>query len=826
MLGTMNVPEACDEIKHAAPRWKQSIRSTGMTFVRAKIRKEPCFRSQATASSALGLFGLASALACAGASAPADQHWAYQSPICPPVPIASSASASNPIDRFLLLALKRKGLTFSAPADRRTLLRRVTFDLIGLPPTPREMDAFLADRTPNAYEKVVDRLLADPRFGEKWARHWLDTAGYADSEGILQEDKIRPNAWRYRDYVIRSFNADKPYDRFLREQIAGDELVDFHGAPKWTPEIEEAVTATGFLRTAVDATRDDFNAHQFTEYQVRMLNDTQTILVSSTLGITLQCARCHDHKYEPLTQRDYYRMQAFLAGGVRPDGKLLPTNRRQILAATDAEQARAKATNAAVDAAIQALSAREAALMADFRKRSLAGNLAGIPEADRAAVVLAAGIAEAQRTPEQKALLAKYKAQIELSAQALSAAFPEFKTAHAEIAAARAAEEQKRVLAAEIRGFYDQDSTPPATPVRIRGEWSHPGDAVEPGVPGVLDSARSPFRLPAPATGATTTGRRRALAEWIVRPDNPLTARVIVNRLWSHHFGVGLVATPDNFGKSGAKPANQPLLDWLACSLTRGIDGQSPWTLKALHRLMVTSSAYRQGSALRPLAAKIDPDDRLLWRQRPRRLEAENIRDSILYVAGALDAKMYGDPVLEETRPTGEIVPANEAGPGRRSVYLLVRRSMPVTFLNTFDAPIMETNCTRRVTSSTATQALALMNSGFVDAQARTFAARVLRETAPGAATPGSTATAGPSQPPDGAPAAAGARLSAYITTAYRIALARTPTPQERNVALAFLRAQTARYAQPGKPESPAEQKALGDFCLALLGSNEFVYVD
>ncbi|HLJ54624.1 MAG TPA: DUF1549 domain-containing protein, partial [Chthonomonadaceae bacterium] len=232
-------------------------------------------------------------------------HWAFKPPIAQNPP---PGTAPEPIDRFLLAALKAKGLAYSPPADRRTLIRRVTFDMIGLPPTPAEVDAFLADRAPNAYEKIVDRLLADPRYGEAQARHWLDTAGYADSEGVLQEDRIRPNAWRYRDYVIRSLNADKPYDQFLREQIAGDELVDHHAA--WTPAIEECVTATGFLRTAVDATRDDFNAHQFTEYQVRMLNDTQTILVSSTLGITLQCARCHDHKLEPFTQRDYYRMQA------------------------------------------------------------------------------------------------------------------------------------------------------------------------------------------------------------------------------------------------------------------------------------------------------------------------------------------------------------------------------------------------------------------------------------------------------------------------------------------------------------------------------------
>ena len=746
-------------------------------------------------------------------TAAAEQHWAFKAPVCPKVPAAAPASVRNPVDRFLLGTLKARGLAYSLPADRRTLLRRVTFDLIGLPPTPTELDAFLADHSANAYEKVVDRLLADPRFGEQWARHWLDTAGYADSEGILQEDKIRPNAWRYRDYVIRSFNSDRPYDRFLREQIAGDELVDYHGAPKWSPEIEEAITATGFLRTAVDATRDDFNTHQFNEYQVRMLNDTQTILVSSTLGITLQCARCHDHKLEPFTQRDYYRMQAFLTPAVRPDGKLLPTNRRQIPAGTDAEQQRAKETNAKVDIAVQAVNAREAALLADFRQRNLTGHATGIPDADRAAVALTAQTAEAKRTPEQKTLAAKYKAQIEATPESLSAAFPEFKARLAEIQKARAQEETKRVILPEIRAFYDQDAAPPPTTIRIRGEWTRPGDPVDPGVPAVLEDPRNSFRLPATPAGAKTTGRRRALADWITRGDNPLTARAIVNRVWERHFGVGLVATPENFGRSGAAPTNQALLDWLACNLVRGFEGSAPWTLKAMHRLMVTSAAYRQASTLRPDAARIDSDDRLLWRQRPRRLEAENIRDAVLFAAGALDATMYGEPVGEVTKPTGEISPVGEDKQGRRSIYLLVRRSMPVTLLNTFDAPVMETNCTRRVTSATATQALAILNSAFVDAQARTFAGRVLKETSSGVVGHGASYPA--------------VLRRAWIDTAYRIALSRVPTAIEGSAALDFMKAQAARYAAAGKPEiSASDERALADFCLALLGSNEFIYLD
>lgn len=741
-------------------------------------------------------------------------HWAFRPVVRPAVPnIPATVRLANPIDHFLLAALQRKRLTFSASADRRTLLRRVTFDLIGLPPTPAEVDAFLADKSLDAYEKVVDRLLADSRYGERWARHWLDTAGYADSEGILEEDRVRPNAWRYRDYVIRSLNADKPYDQFLREQIAGDELVDYRNAERWTPEIEEAITATGFLRTAVDATRDDFNTHQFTEYQYRMLHDTQTILVSSTLGLTLQCARCHDHKYEPLSQKDYYRVQAILAGAIRPTGKLLPTNRRQIVNATLAEQKRAKEINDQVAAAVQTLAQQEATLTTEFRLRYLDSKAATVSEADRAALRQAARVEEAKRSPEQKTLTAKYKALLETAPELLTAAFPEYKQRREALLTTKLAEEKKRVPLTELRALYDQDATPPPTRILIRGEWTRPGEPVEPGVPAILDDPRHPFAVPPPAAGAVTTGRRRALAEWIVRPDNPLTARVLVNRLWAYHFGVGLVASVDNFGRTGAAPSNPALLDWLASELIHGVGGTAkPWSLKALQRLIVTSAAYRQSSAFRALAAGADPEDRLLWRQRPQRLEAEAMRDSMLAIAGNLDPQMYGEPVNEEARDTGEIVPTGEEKGGRRSIYLLVRRSKPVTLLNTFDTPIMETNCTRRITSTTATQALALLNSGFMAVQSRTFAQRVLKEAVgngPGSATPSEAH-----------------RDQGRVQWAYRLALSRRPTRGEQATVLAFLHDQTTLYIKMGKSAPAAEEQAVADLCLALLSANEFVYID
>ncbi len=689
---------------------------------------------------------------------------------------------------------------------------------------PQEVDAFLADASPQAYDKVVDRLLADPRYGERWARYWLDTAGYADSEGVLEEDRIRPNAWRYRDYVIRSLNADKPYDRFLREQIAGDEMVDYRAAAKWTPEIDEALTATGFLRTAVDATRDDFNEHQFTEYQYRMLNDTETILVSSTLGITLQCARCHNHKYEPFSQRDYYRVQAILSGAIRPRGKLLPTNRRQIVAATAADQQHAKEVDTQVETVLKSLEQAENSLVAAYRLKALDVKLLTVQEADRALLAQAARIDEAKRTPEQKALAAKYKPLLETTADALAASYPDFKQNRAEIQAQRSAEEKKRIALVELRALYDQDAAPQPTPLLIRGEWTRPGDTVEPGIPVVLDDPRHRFTVPPPATGAVSTGRRRALAEWIVRPGNPLTARVIVNRVWAHHFGVGLVPTVENFGRSGMPPTNQPLLDWLAVTFAADSQWQSTgqrvnrpgpsidplthqpidyslgWSLKRLHRLIITSAAYRQSSVYRDDPARIDPDNKLLWRQRSRRLEAEAIRDSMLAAAGTLDPNMYGEPVAEEARASGEIVPVGEEKGGRRSIYLLVRRSKPVTLLNTFDAPVMETNCTRRITSTTATQALALMNSGFIAAQSQRFAERITKE--------------------------GGESIPSRIETAYRLAFNRKPGAKELAAAESFLRAQAVRYAASGKKAAESQAAALADLCQALLSANEFVYVD
>jgi hypothetical protein len=640
-------------------------------------------------------------------------------------------------------------------------MRRVYFDLIGLPPTPQEVDAFLANKSPKAYETLVDTLLANERYGERWARHWLDAAGYADSEGVLAEDRIRSNAWRYRDYVIRSFNSDKPYDRFVLEQLAGDELADWRNAQRFTPEMVENLEATGFLRMAVDATRVDFTPVLYADYQWRTLFHTQQIVASSLMGLTLQCATCHDHKYEPISQKDYYRIQALFTGGIRPHGRILPFSQRVIIQATEAEQQFARAINGQVDGSIQTLSSQHAKLMEEYG--------------------------------------AKHPKGKEASEEELKQAFPELAPKLEELTKARQAEEANRIALPSIRAFYDQDASPPATHLLRRGDYRQPGEEVEPGVLTVLDDPNQPFRVPPPGPDAQTTGRRLAFAKWLARPDHPLTARVMVNRIWAHHFGMGIVPTLDNFGRSGPPPTHPALLDWLATEFV-----QQGWSVKKMHRLILTSTAYRQASQARPEAMKVDPESKLLWRMRPRRLEAEIVRDAALSVAGTLDLRIYGPPAPAEIKPSGEIVPVGDTHGGRRSIYQLVRRSQQQSFLNVFDAPVMEINCTRRSASTTASQALALMNGEFISAQAEHFARRVLKEF-----------------PPSDATKPADARTIAY---AFRLALVRLPTPTEVKRMLDFVNQQADRYGS--EKSGVLSIEVYRDLCQALLSMNEFVYID
>jgi hypothetical protein len=683
------------------------------------------------------------------------QFWSFRPPVRPAVPpVKDSDRARNPIDAFVLAKLEVRGLTTSPSLDRPALLRRAKFDLLGLPPTPEEIDAFLTDEATDAYERLVDRLLASPEYGERWGRHWLDAAGYADSDGYLDADRVRPDAWRYRDYVIRAFNADKPYDRFLLEQIAGDELQDWKKLETLTPDAVDNLLATGFLRTAPDPT---WGQYRDLRESWEVLDNQTTILVSSTLGLTIQCARCHSHKFDPIPQRDYYRVRALLHAAYRPGPDWPVSHDRNIVMATAKEEQAVKEHNAKIDQKVAELRTAHRDECTTLVRESLpfAMRLNGLGIQAPAVAIFGARTAIAAR----------------------------------QLAIAEQTEGAKKRTLPLIRGLTDMSPTGPTDFLFRRGNFETPGEAVQPGVLNVLDRGK-PFAV---APLGHSTGRRKAFAEWLVQPDNPLTARVLVNRLWQHHFGSGLVSTPENFGTMGSPPTHPELLDWLATEFIR-----QGWSIKAMHRLIMTSHAYRQGATADPRyvdrAKQIDPDNKLLWRRLPVRIEGEIVRDAVLAVSGALDAGMSGPAQPVEMRGDGQVVAPSR----RRSVYLINRRSQPLTLLNTFDTPVMELNCLQRPSSVVVSQALELLNSQFLLEQSDRFAERLRHDAA---TTP------------------------ARIDRAFHLAFGRAPNKDELVTITNFLAAQTARRRTAGAGER-AERLALADVCQMLFCANEFIYVD
>jgi hypothetical protein len=636
--------------------------------------------------------------------------WAFRPPRPVPVPAVRHADrVRNPIDAFMLQKLEQQGLTLAPEADRATLLRRVAFDLTGLPPEPAEVDAFLADPGPDAYERTIDRLLASPRYGERWGRIWLDLAGYADSEGKREQDLPRPHAWRYRDYVIRSLNADKPYTRFLLEQLAGDELADVEHAPEVTPELYDNLVATGFLRMAPDATWANITG--YLPDRLEVIADEMDVLGSAVLGLTIKCARCHSHKFDPIPQGDYYRLLAVFKGAYDEYDWLKPDVRPGL---------------------------------GPLSQDVLGGrHLPYVTTAERRAW-------EAHK--------------------------------------ARASTPEPRVQALWDRG------EPSPTYVYRRGDPLRPGALVGPGVPSVLTDGRTPFVVTPPWPGAKKTGRRLAFARWLTRPDHPLTARVAVNRLWKHHFGTGIVKTLGNFGKAGSPPTHPELLDWLAVEFVRG-----GWSLKAMHRLMVTSSTYRQSSTVTPDRERADPDD-ALWSRMPLvRLDAEQTYDALLRVAGRLDPTPFGPADEVRARPDGLVTPAETPRGWRRMVYVRQARKQLPTHLETFDAPQMNPNCLERRESTVAPQALYLMNNGMVRQLAEDFGRRVGRE--------------------------AGSDPARQVERVYRIALGRPPTSAEKTAGVQALKELAEAWARhPGA--GAAGQKALASYCHTILNSAGFLYVD
>ncbi len=638
----------------------------------------------------------AGAIAAAGGDTytPAERrHWSFQPRAHPAVPAAVSA---NPIDAFILARLHKEGLKPAPPASRRTLIRRAYFDVTGLPPSPEEIDRFVRDRSPDAWPRLIDRLLDSPEYAERWAQHWLDVVRFAESDGF-EYDTHRSDAWRYRDYVIRSFREDKPYDQFLVEQLAGDEL---------DPKNEQMTIAAGFHRLGPlrkNAGNQDA-AYNRNEVLVEMTN----AIGSGMLGITLGCARCHDHKFDPIRQRDYYRIQAFFAA----------TQHKDIPLSTPEQQAEWKKKSTPIEAELKRLRAKLTP-----------------PGPDVGEIEKQIAQKEAEMPPP----------------------LPVLQTV--------------------------EDDPSKYTPVHIlaRGDSANPGDAVGMRTLGVL--------LPdaAPELPRETPAPRLALAKWIAEPQNPLTARVMVNRIWQNHFRTGIVATPNDFGRMGSRPTHPELLDWLANQFVEG-----GFRMKPIHRLILLSATYQQDylAATPPLAAEKDPENKLLWRFPRRRLSAEELRDAMLTASGQLNPQKGGPSVIVPIEaglvkliynPAQWAVNPDPNQYNRRSIYLFQKRNLRLPFMEGFDSPDLLLSCPRREQSTHAPQALELLNGEFSNTMARALADRVARE---------------------------GPGLDRQIGRIFQLALGRDPDAAERKAARQYLK------------DGPLSELALAVFLV-----NDFLYV-
>jgi uncharacterized protein DUF1553/uncharacterized protein DUF1549/cytochrome c len=719
-------------------------------------------------------------------------YWAFKLPVQSALPDVNG-EFTNPIDRFLEAARRTHAVKPAPRADRRTLVRRAYLDLLGLPPTPEQVDEFVADRSPDAWERLIDSLLASPHYGERYGRFWLDIARYADSAGF-EYDTHRPNAWRYRDYVIQSFNADKPYDRFLIEQIAGDEM---------DGKTDDSLIATGFLRMGP---RVLFREKDNPERRYDYLDEIIGTIGKGTLGLTVNCARCHNHKFDPIAQKDYYRIEASLFGYVETEVPLAPK------AEADAYLAK----NQEIDAKIASLKADIERIEHPYRDRLQQEQIkAKFPEK----VVRVLAKPDNERTPGDALLATQVLKAVNISSTQVDRVLPPEETARKKALTAQVAaltsERPKPLPMAEIATDGDYRSSPlgegddtvscpkcripvpgagpylhtgrgryqvPPSYFLIRGDVENHGSQMTPGFIDVITYGNPPTEIPRP--DGRTSGRRLALAQWIASPQNPMTARVIVNRVWQKHFGRGIVATLENFGKMGDPPTHPELLDWLA------VDFQKDWSLKRLSKLMMMSEAYQMASAFNDAGdTASDPENRYLWRFQPQRLEAEIVRDNMLAVGGNINLQVGGEPIFPfvpkdilTSQYRGKWLNTPE-GPAawRRGVYVYQRRSLPYPMFDTFDHPDMNVTAGARHVSTVPTQALTLLNNPFVLTEAALFASRVSAQAA---------------DPP------------AQVDLAYRIALARPATPSEMAIGAALIRSQS-----------------LDAFAHVVLNLDEFLYM-
>jgi len=721
------------------------------------------------------------AFTSAGSSQPAftaaqKSYWFFQPVI---KPVAPKNQAANPVDAFILANLQDKKIRQNPRADKVTLLRRATLDLTGLPPTPEETQAFLADESPQAFAKVVERLLASPHYGERWGRMWLDVARYADTNGF-KADEFRPNIWRYRDYVVQAFNSDKPYDQFIREQLAGDELY---------PNNLDARIATGFLRHYTDET----NQPSMELRRSELLNNITDTTASAFMGLTFGCAKCHDHKFDPILQKDYYRLQAFFSN-VRPqdDTVLL---QGEALAKYQQQLKEWETKTAGIRAEMHALVEPLAKAERDYyMPRFSAGTQAAI------------NTPEEKRTPYQKLLAFHGMPQITHTDESFARKLkPAERKRFDELAAELKKFDPLKPVAPMAQTIVENGPVAPPTFVLAGGSWMAPREAVEPGFLTILN----------PIDPKLDKGRRSVLANWLADGKNPVTARVMANRIWQGHFGTGIVASSNDFGVAGERPANQALLDYLAASFV-----ENGWSIKKIHRLIMLSDTYQSSSSSNDEAAAVDPDNKLLWHYPRHRVEGEVVRDAMLMTSGKLNPQVGGPGVRPEL-PAGVNavgyaawpVEKDEAEANRRSIYVVVKRILTYPMFEAFDAPSTEESCPRRFATVVPGQALTMMNDKLVLDWSRALAGRVLNDS--------------------------GLNAEQQIERAYRLTFSRPPNADESKTVRAFLDKQSSLVAtRLAKNENvllpetmpagmdPAKAAAFVDFCHTLMNSNEFLYIN
>lgn len=645
--------------------------------------------------------------------------WSFQPLKQPAVPqVKDNGWSKNEIDRFIFARLEKEGLKPAGETERAALIRRATFDVLGMPPTPGEVDNFIHDPSPDAYEKLIDRLLASPRFGERWARHWLDLVRYADSDGY-RLDEYRPLSWRYRDYVVKSFNMDKPYDLFVKEQLAGDELY---------PDNPDALIATGYLRHWIY----EYNNRDVRGQWTTIMNDLTDTTGDVFFGLSMQCARCHDHKYDPILQKDYYRLQAFFA-------PIMP--REDLIAATDEEKTEYNTKLAKWETKTAEIRKEIEEIEAKYRPAAAKKAIIMFPEDIQE--MIAKPVSE--RTP--------------LEHQLAELAYRQVTYEYDRMERTIKGDDKDRYLALKKQLSQFDKEKPGALPVALAatdlGAKAPPvyipkkgKEPVEPGFLSVLDERAADIK-PVP-TAPNSTGRRAALANWLTQPDNPLTARVIVNRIWQYHFGHGLASSASDLGKLGDVPSHPDLLNWLAVDFVK-----NGWSLKKLHKTILMSATYREAvtSPQMEVGKMKDPENKLYWRGNVRRLDAEQIRDAIFSVTGEMESKAGGPGVIP-TEP-------------RRSIYTRIMRNTRDPLIDVFDAPLWFNSVSARDTTTTPVQSLLLINSQFMLQRAKAFADRLEKE---GSADEG--------------------RLVDY---AFQLAYGRSPTPKETTAAVQFIKEQEER---------------------------------